>query len=82
MRPETRKGQSLVRILESDGSISMREVTIGLQTETMTEIISGLQEGEKVAVPGVNRSQNQRIPTNNMFRMGIGGSAPVGGRRP
>jgi HlyD family secretion protein len=79
---ETRKGQSLVRILESDGSISMREVTIGLQTETMTEIISGLQEGEKVAVPGVNRSQNQRIPTNNMFRMGIGGSAPVGGRRP
>jgi len=79
---ETRKGQSLVRILESDGSISMREVTIGLQTETMTEIISGLQEGEKVAVPGVNRSQNLRIPTNNMFRMGIGGSAPVGGRRP
>lgn len=78
---ENRGGQSVVRLLEADGKLSFREVTIGLQTDAMTEIIDGLQEGEKVAVPGATRIPGQRNPAG-MFQMGVGGGQQGGRMRP
>jgi len=80
---ENKREQSMVRMLEPDGSLSFREVTIGLQTDALTEITDGLQEGEKVAVPGAAaRTPGQRNPNNNMFQMGVGGGQQGGRMRP
>lgn len=40
-----------VRVQNPDGTIELRPVRIGLTDDTMTEIVSGLQEGETVVIP-------------------------------
>jgi macrolide-specific efflux system membrane fusion protein len=43
-------GQYIVRVVASDGSVEMRPVTVGLVSETLAEVRSGLAEGEAVIV--------------------------------
>jgi len=43
-------GQYMVRVVASDGSVETRPVTVGLVSETLAEIQSGLAEGEAVIV--------------------------------
>ena len=43
-------GQYMVRVVASDGSVEMRAVTVGLVSETLAEVQSGLAEGEAVIV--------------------------------
>jgi macrolide-specific efflux system membrane fusion protein len=43
-------GQYMVRVLATDGSVEMRPVSVGLVSETLAEIQSGLAEGEAVIV--------------------------------
>ena len=43
-------GQYMVRVLATDGSVEMRAVTVGLVSETLAEVQSGLAEGEAVIV--------------------------------
>ncbi len=42
--------QYMVRVLATDGSVEMRAVTVGLVSETLAEVQSGLAEGEAVIV--------------------------------
>jgi membrane fusion protein, macrolide-specific efflux system len=61
-----------VRVMAADGSVSVRDVQVGLVTSSLAEIKSGLQAGERV-VTGTSSSQNS---TNTV---GGGGAFPGGG---
>jgi macrolide-specific efflux system membrane fusion protein len=43
-------GQYMVRVVATDGSVELRAVTVGLVSETLAEVQSGLAEGEAVIV--------------------------------
>jgi multidrug efflux pump subunit AcrA (membrane-fusion protein) len=51
----------MVRVLldEKTGIFEQRPVKIGLQSRSLTEILSGLQEGEKVLVEKVSTPTRQ-----------------------
>ena len=76
---ETRMGRTVVRIYQADGGIGYRRVTTGVRTETATEILDGLREGETVAVPAVQGRTDEQTRTQEprqgggMFRMPLGG---------
>jgi macrolide-specific efflux system membrane fusion protein len=67
--------QAMVRVVNADGSIAEREVTVGVTSRVAAEVISGLSEGEQV-VAGIlqatgpsnagnqndNRNQGLQIP--------------------
>lgn len=61
-----------VRVMAADGSVSVRDVQVGLVTSSLAEIKSGLQAGERV-VTGTSSSQSS---TNTV---GGGGAFPGGG---
>jgi multidrug efflux pump subunit AcrA (membrane-fusion protein) len=71
----TISGQRGVQVLK-DGEIVDTPVTFGLSNDTVTEVVSGLNEGDVVVIPqaraaaSTNPNQNQRIP---------GGAVPGGG---
>lgn len=77
---EMRQGQAMVRLYTPDGEIRLHPVTTGHRTDTVTEIVQGLEEGDRVAVPGAraasgpggggggNRGNNRRVT----FPMGGG----------
>ena len=56
--------KKIVHILVGDDKSEAREVTIGLVTDEYTEILTGLQEGEKVLSPSVTKqgAANLRVP--------------------
>ena len=60
-----------VDVLEPDGSTQTRPVQTGLANDQVTEIISGLQPGERVVIPGTTTAQ-ARVP-------GLGGFGGAGG---
>jgi multidrug efflux pump subunit AcrA (membrane-fusion protein) len=75
----------IVRLLGSDGSLEMRQVTVGLASETMAEIQAGLATGEEVVV-GTNaeRAASAEDSEDGQFRGGLGagglqGLAAAGG---
>jgi macrolide-specific efflux system membrane fusion protein len=74
-------GQSTVRVLKN-GSISSVDVTTGIISDTETEIISGLSEGDVVVTgQSANRttSGTTTSPFNRTFGGGFGGAAGGGG---
>ena len=64
-------GAYTVRVVAADGSVSERDVVVGLVTSSLAEIKSGLQAGERV-VTGTSSAQNA---TNTVG----GGAFPGGG---
>ena len=62
-----------VRVMADDGSVSVRDVQVGLVTSSLAEIKSGLQAGERV-VTGTSSSQNTTTTVG-----GAGGGAFPGG---
>jgi macrolide-specific efflux system membrane fusion protein len=64
-------GDYSVRVLKADATIELRQVSVGLLTNTMAEITDGLAEGETV-ITGTASDQNQ---VNN----GFGSRVPGGG---
>jgi macrolide-specific efflux system membrane fusion protein len=62
--------QAKVRVVAADGSISDREVTIGVTSRVTAEVIAGLSEGEQV-VAGIVQTgtpaEGQRNTGNNNF---------------
>lgn len=50
-------GSYTVRVVAADGSVSVRDVEVGLVTSSLAEIKSGLQAGERV-VTGTSSTQN------------------------
>jgi macrolide-specific efflux system membrane fusion protein len=80
--------KATVRVIGGDGSISEREVTIGVMSRVSAEVLSGLSEGEQVvagileaaAPAGGGGSQNDNRNNPVIFIPG-GGGFPGGGFR-
>jgi len=64
-------GAYTVRVVATDGSVSVRDVQVGLVTSSLAEITSGLQAGERV-VTGTSSTQNSTTTVG-------GGAFPGGG---
>jgi macrolide-specific efflux system membrane fusion protein len=62
-----------VRVVAADGTVSVRDVEVGLVTSSLAEIKSGLQEGDRV-VTGTSSSQNSSTTVG-----GPAGAFPGGG---
>jgi membrane fusion protein, macrolide-specific efflux system len=76
--------QAKVRVVAADGSISEREVLIGVTSRVTAEVISGLAEGEQVvagivqsAAPAGTGGNNNNF--NNNFNRGFPGGGFPGG---
>jgi len=65
-------GAYTVRVVATDGTVSVRNVEVGLVTSSLAEIKSGLQAGDRV-VTGTSSSQNSTTT------VGGGGAFPGGG---
>ena len=48
--PKTRDGQYMVRVADADGMPAPRKVRIGINNGATAEVLSGVEEGEKVVV--------------------------------
>ncbi len=70
-----------VEVLVDGGRTERREVQTGLSNDQLTEIVSGLKEGERVVIPGTTTAQ-PRVPTGGFGGPpgGFGGPPPAGGR--
>lgn len=66
-----------VRVLKSDGTVEMRPVEIGLETDSKVEIVSGLTEGESIIIGTVSTSTSgtNLLRSNNLYQRNTGGSA-------
>ncbi|MCC6616150.1 MAG: efflux RND transporter periplasmic adaptor subunit [Anaerolineae bacterium] len=53
VRTDAASGRTYVDVLLEDGKLQEREVTLGLRGDSSVEIISGLSEGETIALTGV-----------------------------
>ena len=74
-----RDGSYMVRVLASDGSVELRPVTVGLVSETLAEIQSGLAEGESVVV-GTDTPQTSTTGDETEHRSGRHGRSRRLGR--
>ncbi len=74
--------QRSVRVMNSDGTVEIRPVSVGLTGESDVEITKGLSEGETVVTGTTNGSGNRNQTGGlNMFNPNrIGGGAVPGGR--
>jgi macrolide-specific efflux system membrane fusion protein len=70
-------GSYTVRVVAADGSVTSRDVTVGLITSSLAEIQSGLQAGERV-VTGTSSSQSSTT-TGTGGRGGFLGGGGGGG---
>jgi macrolide-specific efflux system membrane fusion protein len=70
--------QAKVRVVAADGTISEREVTIGVTSRVSAEVISGLSEGEQV-VAGIAQPATPGSGGNNNNNRGFQGGFPGGG---
>jgi HlyD family secretion protein len=74
--PETRSG---VVFVETATGPELRKVTLGLNDWDNTEVIRGLEPGEKVVLISVARLQQQQQEFVNRMRERAGGPIPGGG---
>jgi membrane fusion protein, macrolide-specific efflux system len=56
--------QAKVRVVNADGSITEREVTVGVMSRVTAEVIAGLTEGEQV-VAGIVQAAAETNPSGN-----------------
>jgi macrolide-specific efflux system membrane fusion protein len=56
--------EAKVRVMNADGSIAQRDVTVGVTSRVTAEIIAGLSEGEQV-VAGIVQAAAESNPGNN-----------------
>ncbi len=70
--------QAKVRVVNADGSIVEREVTVGVTSRVTAEVISGLAEGEQV-VAGILQAAAAPNPGNQNGFVIPGGGFPGGG---
>ena len=77
----SKKGdQSTVQVQKADGSIETRTIETGITSDNLTQVISGLSEGEQVVFDLPEFSSNQNSNRGSMGGMGgMGGAPPAGG---
>jgi len=63
--------------LSSAQSLSTQTVEVGASNDTMTEILSGVNEGDIVVTQTINSSTTSTTQQNNGFRMPAGGGGGV-----
>lgn len=76
-RTQTRSG--LVFVKKEDGSWDPRVVRLGIADYDYTEVISGLEDGEQVALLSAVALQVQRQQNNDRMKAMTGGASPLGG---
>jgi len=76
---KTKSGVSYVEILGDTNKLNRREVTIGISDDVLTEIISGLNEGDKVVIKTVSSTASSSSAKNTKSMMGGGGGSAMGG---
>ncbi len=76
-RSSTRMG--LVFVQKADSTWEPRMVRLGVADYDFTEVVSGLEEGERVALLSAAALQIQRQESNDRFRAMTGGGSPLGG---
>lgn len=69
----------LVFVQKADSSYEARMVRLGVADYDYTEVLSGLEEGERVALLSAAALQMQREQSQNMMRQMQGGGSPLGG---
>ncbi len=69
-------GVSVVKVFK-DGKFVSRKVRLGFKNADHVEVLSGLSEGELVAVPKLQLPDQNRANGPNMFRPGGGGSSGI-----
>ncbi len=67
----TKQGISTVQVMGSNGTPSERQVTIGSSNDTMTEIVSGLNEGDVIVTQTVTSAATASKSSNNSSIGGI-----------
>lgn len=76
-RSASRSG--LVFVQRADSTWEARMVRLGVADYDYTEVLSGLEEGERVALLSAAALQMQREQSQNMMRQMQGGGSPLGG---
>ena len=76
-RSVTRTG--LVFVQKNDSTWEARVVRLGVADYDFTEVVSGLNEGDKVALLSAATLQAQRLESQDRMRAMTGGSSPLGG---
>ena len=72
----------LVFVQKADSTWEPRLVRLGVADYDYTEVLSGLQEGERVAMLSAAALQAQRQENNDRFKAMTGGGSPLGGGTP
>ncbi len=79
----TRQGTSSVKVMGANGVPTTTQVTIGLSNSTMTEIVSGLNEGDNVVTQTIAKpttTTTPAAPSAGGIRIpGLGGGGRIGG---
>ncbi|HEY2915664.1 MAG TPA: efflux RND transporter periplasmic adaptor subunit [Candidatus Limnocylindrales bacterium] len=65
-------GSYTVRVVDADGTVETRSVTVGLVTSSLAEIQSGLQAGERVVTGTSATQQNGTQANGGLFGGGAG----------
>ena len=76
-RTASRSG--LVFVQKADGGWEPRVVRLGTADYDYTEVLSGLEEGEQVALLSAAALQAQRQQNNDRMKAMTGGASPLGG---
>jgi HlyD family secretion protein len=76
-RSVTRTG--LVFVQRADSSWEARVVRLGVADYDFTEVVSGLNEGDRVALLSAAALQAQRLESQDRMRAMTGGNSPLGG---
>jgi macrolide-specific efflux system membrane fusion protein len=71
---QTQAGQSFVRVLK-DGRVQQVTVEVGISSDTQTEIISGLSEGDEIITGTASTTSTQQGGTSIFGGAGFGGGA-------
>ena len=66
-------------VQKADSTWEARVVRLGVADYDYTEVISGLEEGEQVALLSAAALQMQRAANQDRMRAMTGGSSPLGG---
>ena len=72
----------LVFVQKADSTWEPRLVRLGVADYDYTEVLSGVQEGERVALLSAAALQVQRQENNDRFKAMTGGGSPLGGGAP
>ena len=71
-----RGSRAQVVLVQTGHGLEPRVVRLGLSDFDYTEVVSGLEEGEQVALLGVAEAQAQRAQSQNQIRQRMGSGMP------